>query len=141
MTSPWKVVEITGETIILYESRTIFRQIFTDGRAFPKDMQPAWQGYSIGRWDGDTFVVETIGLKDDTWLDLFGTPATGALHVTERFHRLDFGHMDLDITMTDPKAYSKPWPIKLHLNLMPDAEILEYACMENNRGMEHMVGK
>jgi hypothetical protein len=98
-------------------------------------------GYSAGRWEGETLVVETFGLKDETWLDLFGHPATDALRVTERFNRRDFGHTDLEITMTDSKAYTKPWRIKLHTRLMPDAEILEYACIENNRGMEHMVGK
>ncbi|HEY4363609.1 MAG TPA: hypothetical protein VGN17_21770 [Bryobacteraceae bacterium] len=139
--TPRRIIQTPGLTAILHEYNIEYRQIFIDGRALPQDPNPNFLGYSVGAWDGDTFVVETIGLKDDAWLDLFGTPATDALHVTERFHRIDFGHLDLDITMTDTKAYSKPWPINLHLNLMPDAEILEYACIENNRGMEHMVGK
>jgi hypothetical protein len=85
--------------------------------------------------------VETIGLKDETWLDMFGHPATDGLLVTERFHRRDIGNLDLDITMTDPKAYTKPWTISLHMKLMPNQEVMEYLSIENNRGMEHMVGK
>jgi hypothetical protein len=118
-----------------------YRQIFTDGRSLPKDPNPNWMGYSVGTWEGETLVVETIGLKDDTWLDLYGHPATDALRVTERFHRRDFGNMDLEIIMTDSKAYTKPWRIMLHPRLMPDSEILEFACIENNKGIEHMVGK
>lgn len=141
VTSPWKVVEIPGETIILYESRTIFRQIFTDGRAFPKDMQPAWQGYSIGRWDGDTFVVETKGFNDKGWLDTNGHPVTDALHVIERYTRKDFGHMDVAITIDDPKAYTRPWTVVEPAVYQPDTELIEYICEENNRDVAHIVGK
>ena len=138
---PRKIIQTPSVTAILYEYNMQYRQIFTDERSLPKDPNPNWMGYSVGKWEGDTLTVETIGLKDDTWLDLYGHPATDALRVTERFHRRDFGNMDLEITMTDSKAYTKPWRIMLHTRLMPDSEILEFVCIENNRGMEHMVGK
>jgi hypothetical protein len=118
-----------------------YRQIFTDGRALPKDPNPNWMGYSVGKWEGDTLVVETSGLKDNMWLDLFGHPASDALQVTERFRRRNFGSMDLEITLADSKAYTEPWHIVLHPRLMPDTEILEFVCIENNKGVEHLVGK
>ena len=141
VTSPWKIVETPGVTIILYESRTIFRQIFTDGRALPKDPNPTWQGYSVGKWDGDTFVVETNGFNGKGWLDTNGHPVTDALHVTERYRRQDFGHMDVEITIDDPKAYTKPWTVHENAEYQPDTELLEYICEENNRDVGHFVGK
>jgi len=141
VTSPWKIVEIPGVTIVLYESRTIFRQIFTDGRDFPKDMTPTWQGYSVGRWDADTFVVETRGFNDRGWLDINGHPVTEALHVTERYTRKDFGHMDVAITIDDPKAYTRPWTVVEPAVYQPDTELIEYICEENNKDVPHMVGK
>ena len=139
--TPFKILQTPSQLAILYEYNMQYRQIFTDGRALPKDPNPNWMGYSVGKWEGDTLVVETMGLKDNTWLDLFGHPATDALRVTERFHRRDLGNMDVEITMSDAKAYAKPWKLLLHMKLMPDSEILEWVCVENNRGMEHMVGR
>ena len=136
-----KVVQTPDLTIFLQESRTIYRQIFTDGRPLPKDPQPAWQGYSIGRWDGDTFVVETIGQNGKTWLDMRGLPGTEALKVTERFTRPNIGHIDIDVTIDDPKAYTRPWTVKLSWSLLPDAELIESICEENNKDVPHMVGK
>jgi hypothetical protein len=141
VTSPWKIVEMPGLTIVLYESRTIFRQIFTDGRDFPKDMQPSWQGYSVGRWEGDTFVVETKGFNDKGWLDTNGHPVTEALHVTERYTRKDFGHMDVAITIDDPKAYTRPWTVVEPAVYQPDTELIEWICEENNKDVPHLVGK
>jgi hypothetical protein len=141
VTSPWKIVEIPGVTIILYESRTIFRQIFTDGRELPKDPNPDWQGYSVGKWDGDTFVVETTGSNGKGWLDTNGHPVTDALHVIERYHRRDFGHLDIDITIDDPKAYTRPWTVHEMAEYQPDTELIEYICEENNRDVGHFVGK
>jgi len=138
---PRKLIQTPAFIAILYEYNMEYRQIFTDGRSLPANPNPNWLGYSVGRWDGDTLVVETAGLKDNTWLDLFGHPATDALRVTEHFHRRDFGNMDLEITMTDTKAYTKPWQIALQLHLRPDNELLEWICLEGNKGMEHMVGK
>jgi hypothetical protein len=141
VTSPWKIVETPGLTMILYESRTIFRQIFTDGRPLPKDPNPDWQGYSIGKWEGDTFVVETNGTNGRGWLDTNGHPVTDKLHVTERYHRKDFGHLEIGITIDDPGAYTKPWTVNQVANYQPDTELLEYICEENNRDVGHFVGK
>ena len=141
VTSPWKIVQTPGLILILYESRTIYRQIFMDGRPLPTDPNPTWQGYSVGHWDGDTLVVETAGTNGKAWLDTNGHPVTDALKVTERFHRRDFGHMDLEITIDDPKAYTKPWTITENPVLQPDDELLEYICEENNRDVGHFVGK
>jgi len=139
--APYKIVELPDLILFLYESRTIYRQIFTDGRPLPKDPNPAWQGYSVGRWDGNTLVVESTGFKDDGWLDLGGLPATDALHVTERFTRRDFGHMDVQFTIDDPKAYTKPWTVNAKIRLLPEEELIEHICEENNRDPAHMVGK
>jgi len=141
VTSPWKIVETPGVTYVLYESRTIFRQIFTDGRAFPADPDPTWQGYSTGRWDGDAFVVESIGFNGKGWLDTNGHPTTDALHVLETYRRRDFGHMDVEITIDDPKAYTKPWTVTEPAVLQPDTELIEYICEENNKDPQHIVGK
>lgn len=139
--APYKIIQIPGLIVVLYESRTIFRQIFTDGRPLPADPNPAWQGYSTGHWDGDTLVVETAGFNDRTWLDMQGHPATEALHVTERFTRRDLGHMDLIVTINDPKSYAKPWTIAAKIHLLPQDELIEHICEENNKDPEHLVGK
>lgn len=139
--APYKIIQTPGVIVVLYESRTIFRQIFTDGRALPSDPNPAWQGYSIGRWDGDTLMVETAGFNGRTWLDMAGHPATESLHVTERFIRRDLGHMDLQITINDPKAYAKPWTVNAKIHLLPEDELIEHICEENNKAPGHMVGK
>lgn len=141
VTSPWKILETPGVTVVLYESRTIFRQIFTDSRDLPTDPDPTWQGYSVGHWDGDTFVVESRGFNGLGWLDTNGHPTTDALHVIERYHRKDFGHMDVAITIDDPKAYTAPWTVTEPAELQPDTELIEYICEENNRDAQHIVGK
>jgi hypothetical protein len=125
---------------VLYEYETIFRQIFLDGRALPADPNPTWMGYSVGHWEGDTLVVTTAGYNDKTTLDLGGHPHTEALRVTERFHRRDAGHIDLQVTLDDPKAYKRPWTLPIELALVPDGELIEYVC-ENERDAQHMVGK
>jgi len=136
-----KVVQTEDVTIFLHDSRTIFRQIFTDGRSFPRDPQPTWMGYSIGHWDRDTFVVETIGQNGKTWLDMRGLPGTEALRVTERFSRPRIGHMDVEVTIDDPEAYTKPWTVKFGWRLVPDTDLIESICEENNKDLPHMVGK
>ena len=98
-------------------------------------------GYSIGHWENDTFVVQTAGFNDKGWLDNAGRPATESLSSTERFRRKDFGHMDIQITIDDPKAYTKPWTTELHPELIADAELLEFVCNENERDLRHLVGK
>ncbi len=138
---PFKIVNSAGMVIILYEAVQSYRQIFTDGRELPKDPNPAWMGYSVGHWEKDAFVVNSSGFNDNVWLDNNGHPATESLRVTERFRRKDFGHMDIEITMDDPKAYTKPWTVVLPLRLLPDTDLLEYICVENNKDLEHLVGK
>ena len=138
---PFKILALPGVTMILYEAVHSYRQIFTDGRPLPTNPNPAWMGYSVGRWDGDTFVVESSGFNDNAWLDNFGHPGTESLRVTERFHRKDFGNMDVEVTIDDPKAYTKPWTVTLPFRLLPDTELLEYICSENNKDLEHLVGK
>ena len=130
---PFKVLQEQDLVVILYEAVHSYRQIFADGRSLPTDPNPAWFGYSVGRWDNDTFVVETAGFNDRGWLDNNGKPATDKLKVTERFVRKDFGHMDILITIDDPGAYTKPWNVTLPLILRPDTELLEYICNENNK--------
>ena len=97
-------------------------------------------GYSIGRWDGDTLVVETRGFNGKAWLDQLGRPSTDSLSVIERFHRKDYGHMDLQVTIDDPKAYTKPWTVTEDVHLLPDSELLEFICNENNRDVGHLPG-
>jgi hypothetical protein len=130
---PFKILQMPGLVVILYEAVHSYRQIFADGRDLPKDPNPTWFGYSVGRWEGDEFVVQTAGFNDKGWLDNFGKPATDALRVTERFRRRDVGRMDVRITIDDPKAYTKPWEVTLPLALYPDTELLEYICEENNK--------
>jgi hypothetical protein len=136
-----KLVQTPDLMLFLHESRTIYRQVFTDGRPLPKDAQPAWMGYSVGRWEGDTFIVETINQNGKTWLDMLGHPATDALKVTERYRRPSIGTMIIDVTIDDPKAYTKPWNVQLSWTLQPDWELIESICEENNRDLPHMVGK
>jgi len=136
----FKMLSTPGVTAFLYETLVgmIFRQVFTDGRPLPESSEPTWLGYSVGRWDGDTLVVDTNGLRDGGWLDTKkARPHSDALLVTERFHRTDFGHMDLSITINDPKAYLKPWTAKTKLNLLPDTELLEAFCDSHQKTMEH----
>jgi len=133
---PFKILQVPGMVVILYEAVHAYRQIFTDGRPLPTDPNPAWFGYSVGRWEGDELVVETSGFNDNVWLDNAGRPATEKLRVTERFVRKDFGHMDIRITVDDPKAYTKPWQVTQQLAFQPDTELLEYICNENNKYFE-----
>ncbi len=134
---PFKIVHTPGVTFILFEEFVMFRQVFTDGRALPKDPEPAWMGYSIARWEDDAFVIESRGFNDKSWLDDEGHPHTEALHTTERFRRRDFGHMTMQITIDDPKAYTKTWGALLHYHLLPDTELIEYVC-DNEKDVPHM---
>src|SRR5579864_4757115 len=136
---PAKIVQTPGLVVILYEYQTIFRQIFTDGRKLPVDPNPTWMGYSVGHWEGDTLVVTTAGFNDRTTLDLAGHSHTEALRVTERFRRRDAGHIDLQVTLEDPKAYTRPWTLPIELELVPDGELIEYVC--EDRSAPHLVGK
>lgn len=138
---PFKIAYSDGMILILYEAVHSYRQVFMDGRALPKDPNPTWMGYSVGHWDRDTLVIETSGFVENSWLDNGGHPGTESLRVTERFHRRDFGHLDLAVVIDDPKAYTKPWTVNMVFDLLPDTELLEYVCNENNKDLEHLVGK
>ncbi len=135
-----KIVHTPRVMIILYEEFNDFRQVFTDGRSLPIEPPPTLYGYSIGHWRGDSFVVETNGFNDKSWLDDAGLPHSEALRVTETFTRRDFGHLDVGVTFDDPRTFSRPWSIVLDLDLQPDTELLEYIC-ENERSSAHIVGK
>jgi hypothetical protein len=137
---PWKIVQTPGLVVILFENFTQYRQVFTDGRDFPTERHPTWFGYSIGKWDGDTFVVDTIGFNDKSWLDDGGHPHTEALHTTERFRRIDFGHMEVEFTIDDVRAYTKPWTVTVPFALLPDTDIIENIC-ENEKDVVHIFGK
>lgn len=138
---PYKIVQVPGMMLMLYEGFTTFRQVFTDGRALPQDPQPSWLGYSVGRWDGDSFVVDTIGVNEHTWLDNAGRPHSDAMRLTERYRRRDFGHLEVQLTIDDPKAYTRPWTVNERAVLLPDTDLLEYICSENNKDIGHLAGK
>jgi hypothetical protein len=122
---------------MLSEADTTFRQIFTDGRKHPEDPQPSWLGSSVGRWEGDSLVVETIGFNDRGWLDAAGHKHSDALRVTERFHRRDFGHLDLQLTLDDPKTFTHPVTVKFTELLLPDTDLIESFCSENEKDLAH----
>jgi len=122
----------------LYEHMWTFRQVFLDGRKLPSNPNPTWLGYSVGHWDEDTLVIDSAGFNGKTWLDDVGHPTTEALHITERLHRIDFGHMELKLTVDDPNAYTKPWTITEALQLYLDGELIEYQCLENEKDLIHI---
>jgi hypothetical protein len=135
-----KIVQSPGLIVILDEDLT-YRQIFLDGRALETTPNPSWMGYSVGHWEGDTLVVESFGFNDRTWLDRDGHPHTEALRMTERYRRLDFGHLDIEITLNDPAVYTRPWTVALNAELAADTELLEYVCNESEKSLEHWAGK
>ncbi len=135
-----RFVQTPAMIVILQEDLT-YRPIYMDGRSLETDPNPSWMGYSVGRWDGDTLVVESNGFNDRTWL-LGGYPHTEALRMTERYKRTDFGHMDITVTFQDPKAYNKPWTLAMRAQFAADTELIEAVCndFDENR-QEHWVGK
>ena len=138
--NPFKILQEPGLVVILYETLGLYRQIFMDGRELQRDPNPTWLGYSTGKWEGDTLVVDTTGFNGKTWLDKIGHPVTEALHVTERFRRRDFGHLEIQATIDDPKAFSKPWTVTEAAELSPGSELMESVC-ENEKDVKHMTGK
>jgi hypothetical protein len=138
---PLKIIHEPGLLVILYEWFGETRQIFMDGRTLASNLNPTWLGYSLGSWRGDELVVESTGFNGKTWIDVAGHPSTEALHITERLRRRDFGHLELQVTIDDPKAYTKPWTVGLPLHLLPDGDLLEFVCNENEKDSEHMVNK
>jgi hypothetical protein len=138
---PFKIVQIPGLTMMLYEGDTsFFRQIFTDGRKLPADPQPSWLGYSVGKWDGDWFVVDTVGFNDKGVLDAMGHFHSESMHLTERFRRRDFGHMDAQITVDDSKVYAKPVTVQVGFRLLPDTDLIESYCVEGEGDLAHTPG-
>jgi hypothetical protein len=136
-----KILQVPGQLVILSEREASYRQIFTDGRPLPVDPTPSFNGYSSGKWEGDTLVVRTVGFRDDLWLDLQGSPLTGTATVTQRLRRPNFGKLEIEITVDDPKAYTAPWTIKLNQPLVLDTELLDYICAENERDSPHFTAK
>src|SRR6201998_3212759 len=139
--NPFEIIQIPGRTFMFYELGHVRRTIWTNGRPLPKDPDPTWLGYSVGKWDGDTFVVDTIGFNDKAWVDNAGRPHSDALHTIERYRRRNFGSMDQTITFDDPKAYTKPWTVnESPARLVVGQDLLEYVCTENNKDIEHLFG-
>lgn len=135
-----KIIQTAESVTILDEYMLQYRQIFSDGRALPTNPEPTFKGYSVGRWDGDTFVVETSGFKDDGWLDGWGHPLTAQARTIERIRRLNFGNLEVALTVDDPQAYTKPWTVTIKLALVLNTELLEYVCNENEKSLQHMIG-
>lgn len=134
-----KFIQAPKEIVVMYEVDGSNRQIYTDGRPLPQDMSPSWMGYSTAHWDGDTLVVETEGFNDRTWLDMSGHAHSEKLHLTERYHRRDYGHMDVEMTFNDPVMYTKPFSISFTHALVPDSDILEAYCSENEKDRGHIL--
>jgi hypothetical protein len=137
---PFKFVQSPSVIVVLIEDIFSYRQIFLDGRGHPKDGDPTWMGHSMGRWEGDTLVVDSAGFNNKSWTPM-GRPHTDQLHIIERFRRIDAGHLDYEMTIDDPGTYVKPWTIKRASNLLVGDEIGEYICTENNQDVQHMIAK
>jgi hypothetical protein len=138
---PFKIIQIPRQMVFLYEVETIFRQIYTDGRKLPDDPSPTWLGYSIGRWDGDTFIIDTKGFNNLSWLDARGHGHSEEMRVEERFRRRDYGHLDVTVTLTDPKVFTKPVTINFVAQLLPDTDVFEHICIENEKDSAHQPGR
>jgi hypothetical protein len=138
---PRKMIQTPTLLVILYEANDGIRQIFIDGRPLPtNDPQPWWYGYSVGRWDGDTLIVETTGFKDGGWLDVNGAPLTDAAKMTERFRRVNYGSLEIEVTVDDPKAYTRPWTAtKMRQQLLPDEQLIEFVCNENEKSTDRFT--
>ncbi len=134
---PFKIVESPRRIVMLYEKDTTYRQIFMDGRPLPPDPNPSFMGYSIGRWEADALVVESVGFRDDGWLDRMGHPHSDQLHLIERYRRRDFGHLSIEMTIDDPKTYTRPFTLTQPAVLLPDTDLLEYFCTENEKDIRH----
>jgi hypothetical protein len=139
---PRKMVQTSGLIVIIYEANYGLRSIFIDGRSLPvNDPQPWWYGYSVGKWEGDTLVAETTGFRDGGWLDIIGHPMTDAAKVIERFRRPTVGTLEIDVTVDDPKAYTKPWTVRVNQRLLLDTELMEFICLENQKFAEYLKGQ
>jgi hypothetical protein len=133
----FKMIQAPGEVVVIPGTGDPPRQIYTDGRSLPRDLEPSWTGHSVGAWQGDTLVVDTVGIHPRAALDAFGHPRSEGMHITERYRRRDFGHLDLEITLDDSKYYTRPFGIKTTLTVQPDTDVLDYVCSENEKDRVH----
>jgi hypothetical protein len=133
-----KFVHAPNLLVVLNEMNAGYRQVFTDARPFPEDPTPSWQGYSSGKWSGDTLAIDTIGVRDDTWIDWNGSVLTEAAKVREQIRRPDFGHLEIQVTVDDPEAYTKPWTVMIKERLIVDTELIDEICLENEQSLKHM---
>ena len=133
-----RLIQTPDRLVILTERNMQYRQIFTDGRPLPQDPNPTWNGYSTGKWDGDTLVIQTTGFRDDLWLDSNGNPMTNAAKLTEKIRRPNYGTLQIEMMIDDPKAYTAPWTVTLNQPIVLDSELLDYYCLENERDAAHM---
>jgi hypothetical protein len=133
-----KFVHSPNLLVVLNEMNAGYRQVFTDARPLPKDPSPTWQGYSSAKWSGDTLVIDTVGLRDDTWIDWIGSVVTEAAKVREEIRRPEFGHLEIRVTVDDPKAYTKPWTVTLKERIVVDAELIDEICLENEQSLTHL---
>ncbi len=136
-----KIVQTPGLMLILTERNAGYRQVFLDGRPLPVDPNPTFNGFSTGRWEGDTLVVQTNGFRDGQWLDRAGSPLSGSAKVTERWRRVNYGRMEVEVTVDDAKAYTKPFTVTLKLDIVLDSDLLDYTCLEDEHDAPHLVGK
>jgi hypothetical protein len=137
-----KIIQVPGLVVVLSEMDAHYRQIFTDGRPLPSDIDlPSANGFSTGKWEGDTLVVQTTGFRDGLWLDRSGSPMTDAARMTERFRRVNYGKMEIEVTVDDPKAYTAPWTVKMNSFIVLDTELIDYICMENEKDVPRLIGK
>lgn len=138
---PWKILQLPQLVVFLFEGNIhTYRQIFMDGKGHPDDVNPTWYGHSTAKWEGDTLVVDTVGFNDKFWFDFAGHPHTEKLHTVERYHRPDLGHLDYEVVIEDPGAYTKPFTMIGH-SILTDSELMEYICNENNQDVSHITGK
>ena len=133
-----KLVHTPKLLVVLYEVNAMYRQIFTDGRPLPEDPTPGWNGYSTARWEGDTLVVQTIGFRDSLWIDLHGSPMSDAAKMTERLRRPNYGMLDVEITVDDPKVYTRPWTVRMDQVIELDTDLIDEFCLENEKSYERM---
>jgi hypothetical protein len=136
--TPFKMVQTPTEIVVLHEDNNPPRQIYTDGRKLPADPDPSWMGYSVGQWQADTLVVDTIGFNDKTWLDALGHPHTESMRLVERYRRINVGRMEVEVTVDDPKMYTGPFSVKFPLRLLPDTDVFESVCAENEKDRPHL---
>ena len=138
LVDPFKIIQAPRQLAVISGIGDPTRQIYTDGRSLPQDPVPSWMGSSVGRWQGGTLVVETTGFTEKSWLDAFGHPRSSSMRIRERYRRRDFGHMDLEVMFDDPAYYTRPFSIQIQLDLLPDTDVLEYVCTDNEKDRTHV---